>query len=73
MFKKVDGVMDIDQIIHFFFLFWPHPQHMEVPGLGIEFLSCATAAAMPNPYPHGNSKLSTFYTRFIGPRYGQLN
>ena len=32
--------------------FWPHPWHMEVPGLGTK--TCATVVKMPDPYPPGH-------------------
>ena len=37
----------------FFFFLGPHPQHMDVPKLGVEsqlhLLACATAIATPDP------------------------
>ena len=40
------------RLFFFFFFLWPHPQHMEVPRLGVELelqlLACITATATPD-------------------------
>ena len=60
-------------MVFFFFFFWggPHPQHTEVPSLGVELelqlLASTTAIAMPDPSRICDLYHSSWQCRILNP------